>query len=92
MVWYNSVPEQVFHKVDKALLHIHNNLVCPSLLWYTLSSVLLKEEVYAMADKILESILTEDMSEYDKAYAIYKWTRDNISYDIPFIYHNIINS
>ncbi len=39
-----------------------------------------KEEVYAMADKILESILTEDMSEYDKAYAIYKWTRDNISY------------
>lgn len=39
-----------------------------------------KEEVYALADKVLEQIVKEDMSDYDKAYAIYKWTRNNITY------------
>jgi len=38
------------------------------------------EEINAYADAILAQITTESMSMYDKAYAIYKWTRSNISY------------
>lgn len=36
--------------------------------------------VKLMNEEILEKIVKEDMSEYDKAYAIYKWVSNNISY------------
>jgi hypothetical protein len=39
-----------------------------------------KEDLDALADKILASIITKDMSQKDKAKAIYKWTKSHISY------------
>lgn len=44
------------------------------------SSVHTVEEVNAIADKILASIINDSMSTRDKAYAIYKWTRLSIGY------------
>lgn len=38
------------------------------------------EEVDALADKVLAGIITDDMSEYDKLTAIYKWVRRNVGY------------
>lgn len=39
-----------------------------------------KEEVDELADQVLDSIIEKDMSERDKAKAIYDWTRNNIKY------------
>ncbi|MBP5325076.1 MAG: transglutaminase domain-containing protein [Pseudobutyrivibrio sp.] len=39
-----------------------------------------EEEVYALADEVLSGIITEDMSDYDKAHAIYVWVQGNIGY------------
>ncbi len=39
-----------------------------------------EEEVYALADEILAKILKPDMSDYDKAHAIYVWIQGNIGY------------
>lgn len=36
--------------------------------------------VLLSVQRVLDQILKEDMSAHDKAYAIYKWTRDNIRY------------
>lgn len=38
------------------------------------------EEVNQLADQILAKILTDGMSQYDKAYAIFKYVKGNISY------------
>ena len=38
------------------------------------------EELNQLADRVLSSIIKDGMSEVDKAWAIYKWTRNNISY------------
>ena len=38
------------------------------------------EEVDALADKVLEKIITDDMSQYDKLVAIYKWVRGHVGY------------
>ena len=39
-----------------------------------------RELVDSMAQEILDQILTEDMSRYDRAYAIFRWIHNNISY------------
>lgn len=39
-----------------------------------------EEEVFAMADDVLAEIITDDMSDYDKAHAIYIWVKGNIGY------------
>ncbi|QFJ53552.1 transglutaminase domain-containing protein [Pseudobutyrivibrio xylanivorans] len=39
-----------------------------------------EEEVYALADEVLAKIITPDMSDYDKAHAIYVWIQGNIGY------------
>ena len=36
------------------------------------------DELYALADEILAGIITDDMSQYDKAHAIFTWVRSNI--------------
>ncbi|MGN0141318.1 MAG: immunoglobulin-like domain-containing protein [Roseburia sp.] len=38
------------------------------------------EEVNAVADQVLSEILTDDMTQLDQAYAIYRYVHDNISY------------
>lgn len=38
------------------------------------------EEVDALADKVLEKIITDDMNQYDKLTAIYKWVRGHVGY------------
>lgn len=38
------------------------------------------EEVDALADAVLAKIITEDMSDYDKLSAIYRWIRSNVGY------------
>ena len=38
------------------------------------------EQVNELADSLLEKITNDSMSDYDKAYAIYRWTHDNIAY------------
>lgn len=40
-----------------------------------------EDEVYQLADQVLESIFTEDMTPRKKARAIYVWVRSNIRYD-----------
>ncbi len=39
-----------------------------------------EDEVYALADEVLAEIITDDMSDYDKAHAIYVWVQGNIGY------------
>ncbi len=39
-----------------------------------------EEEVYSMADEVLADIIKPDMSDYDKAHAIYVWVQGNIGY------------
>ncbi len=39
-----------------------------------------EDEVYALADEILANIIKPDMSDYDKAHAIYVWIQGNIGY------------
>lgn len=39
-----------------------------------------EDEVYALADEVLADIITDDMSDYDKAHAIYVWVQGNIGY------------
>ncbi len=39
-----------------------------------------EEQVYALADEILANIIKPDMSDYDKAHAIYVWIQGNIGY------------
>ncbi|MBQ7832185.1 MAG: transglutaminase domain-containing protein [Lachnospiraceae bacterium] len=38
------------------------------------------EAMYALADQVLAEIITEDMTDYQKAEAIYNWTRWKISF------------
>lgn len=38
------------------------------------------EDVYAMAQEVLDKITTEDMSDMEVAFAIYQWTKTNIGY------------
>lgn len=39
-----------------------------------------EDEVYALCDEILAQIIKPDMSDYDKAHAIYVWIQGNIGY------------
>ncbi len=39
-----------------------------------------EDEVYALCDEVLAEIITDDMSDYDKAHAIYVWVQGNIGY------------
>ncbi len=39
-----------------------------------------EDEVYALCDEVLDEIITDDMSDYDKAHAIYVWVQGNIGY------------
>ncbi|SOB96179.1 transglutaminase domain-containing protein [Pseudobutyrivibrio ruminis] len=39
-----------------------------------------EEDVFALADEVLAEIITDDMSAYDKAHAIYVWVQGNIGY------------
>ncbi|MCR5580643.1 MAG: transglutaminase, partial [Pseudobutyrivibrio sp.] len=39
-----------------------------------------EEQVFALADEVLAEIITDDMSDYDKAHAIYVWVQGNIGY------------
>jgi hypothetical protein len=43
-------------------------------------SAVSKEDLDALADKVLASIITTSMSKKEKAKAIFKWTKSNISY------------
>lgn len=38
------------------------------------------EEINSLADQVLSTIINDNMSDIDKAWAIYKWTRERISY------------
>lgn len=38
------------------------------------------DEVNVLADEVLKSLLKDNMSQKDKAYAIYKWTKTHIQY------------
>ena len=38
------------------------------------------DELNALADRVLEKILKDDMTDVDKAWAIFKWTKNNIGY------------
>lgn len=40
----------------------------------------IEEEVFAMADKVLAEILQEEMTEVDKAWAIYTWVKGHLSF------------
>ncbi|NLK75086.1 MAG: DUF5011 domain-containing protein [Clostridiales bacterium] len=42
--------------------------------------VISEETVYQLADNVLAKITNDSMSKKDKAYAIYKWTKDNVGY------------
>lgn len=42
--------------------------------------IVTEEMLYAEADKILAKIITADMSQYDKAKAIYNWVHANVGY------------
>jgi len=39
-----------------------------------------EDDVYALCDEVLADIITEDMSDYDKAHAIYVWVQGNMGY------------
>lgn len=39
-----------------------------------------EEEVYALADQVIASVTTEEMTRYEKAEALWKWCRKQISY------------
>ncbi len=39
-----------------------------------------EEELYRLVDKVLEEIIEDGMTEIEKAWEIYKWTKNNISY------------
>ena len=39
-----------------------------------------EDEVYSLCDEVLGTIITDDMSDYDKAHAIYVWVQGNIGY------------
>lgn len=39
-----------------------------------------EDKINAAADKILSQIINDSMSEYDKAYAIFRWVHDKIAY------------
>ena len=39
-----------------------------------------EESIYMEADKLLEKILTDSMSQYEQAQAIYDWCHENIAY------------
>ena len=39
-----------------------------------------EERVAELADAVLASILTDGMTDYEKAYAVYAWCRDSITY------------
>jgi transglutaminase/protease-like cytokinesis protein 3 len=43
-------------------------------------TVVNKDDLNALADKVLASIITNGMSQKEKAKAIYKWTKSHISY------------
>lgn len=38
------------------------------------------EDLYALIDKLLEQIITEDMDETERARAVYDWVKNNIEY------------
>lgn len=44
------------------------------------SSTATVDQVNAIADEVLAEILTDDMSQYDQAYAIFRYVHDNIAY------------
>ncbi|MCR4694538.1 MAG: hypothetical protein K5773_04345 [Pseudobutyrivibrio sp.] len=39
-----------------------------------------EDEVFELADQVLSEIITDDMSDYDKAHAIYTWVKGNMGY------------
>ena len=39
-----------------------------------------EDEVFALADEVLDEIITDDMSDYDKAHAIYVWIQGHMGY------------
>ena len=43
------------------------------------------DKLYDLADKLVAEIITDDMNEIEKAFAIFKWTRTKI----PFTYENV---
>ncbi len=45
-----------------------------------------EERVAELADAVLASILTDGMTDYEKAYAVYSWCRSNISYSSATAY------
>lgn len=45
-----------------------------------IEKVYTEEQVYALADEVLATIITDDMSDYDKAHAIYVWVKGNMGY------------
>ena len=47
-----------------------------------------KEDVYALAQKVVDQITNDSMTDMEKAFAIYRWTKTNIGY-LCRIYGNI---
>lgn len=39
-----------------------------------------EEYITPLADQIIKAVITDDMSDWDKAYALWKWCREHISY------------
>lgn len=39
-----------------------------------------KEDVYALAKKVVDQIINDSMTDMEKAFAIYRWTKTNIGY------------
>lgn len=49
------------------------------------------EEVYALADEVLASTTTDDMSQYEKALALWTWCREKISYSSSADDQNVLD-
>lgn len=57
------------------------NVTNDTAILYVIERPVINEEYVApMADSIINSVITEGMSQYDKAYALWKWCRNNITY------------
>ncbi len=46
----------------------------------------MSEESTSLADTIVAQVITDSMSDYEKALAIYNWMRENITYDYAAVY------
>lgn len=57
------------------------NMATETAILYVIERPVINEEYVApIADNIINNIITDDMSQWDKAYILWNWCRNNISY------------